>query len=85
MPFKIVEDKATGKFRLYNLKKKEYAKKTFNSKATAVSAGINYGRYRNEVLILKGNKLIKKETKKQPMHKMPDGSMMKGAKHPTKY
>ena len=58
MPFEIKKH-ANGKFKLYNLKKKEYAKPSFNSKKTVVSAGINYGRYRNEKLKLSGNKLIK--------------------------
>ena len=57
MPYRI--DKKGDKFKLYNIKKKEYVNKEFNSKESAVKAGQNFGRYRKEVLILKGNKLIK--------------------------
>jgi hypothetical protein len=55
MPYKI---KRVGeKYQLYNISKKKAVNKLFNSKATAVSAGKNYGNYRGEKLKLKGNKL----------------------------
>ena len=49
MPFQI--KKVGKKYKLWNLKKKVYVKKEFNSKMTAVSAGKNYMKYRNENLI----------------------------------
>jgi|TARA_R110002072_G_C7820794_1_gene523341 hypothetical protein len=58
MPYKI--DKINNKYKLYNLTKKEYVKKEFLTKQSAANAGINYGNYRNEKLVLKKNKLIKK-------------------------
>lgn len=57
MPFKI--EKKNNIYKLYNIKKKVYINKNFKSKESAAKAGINYGRYRNEKLILKNNKLIK--------------------------
>ena len=39
------------------LKKKTFVNKKFNTKASAVSAGKNYGNYRGEKLRAKGNKL----------------------------
>ena len=61
MPFQIKH--VNDKYKLYNIKKKEFVNKEFNSKETAAKAGINYGRYRKEKLILKGNKLIKANDK----------------------
>ena len=61
MPYEI--KKMNDKYKLYNIKKKEFVNKEFNSKETAVKAGINYGRYRKEKLILKGNKLVKSNDK----------------------
>jgi len=55
MPYSI--RKVRDKYQLYNIKKKKAVNKLFNSKATAVSAGKNYGNYRGERLKLKGNKL----------------------------
>ena len=58
MPYKIV--KINDHYKLYNMKKKKYVNKKYKSKQTAANAGINFGRYRKENLILKGNKLVKK-------------------------
>ena len=58
MPWDI-RRQANGKYKLYDLHKKAYAKATFNSRKTAISQGKNYARYRGEKLVLKGNKLIK--------------------------
>ena len=55
MPYKI--KKIKDRYQLYNIKKKKPIKKLFNTKASAVSAGKNYGNYRGEKLKLKGNKL----------------------------
>tara|TARA_B100000212_G_C27354019_1_gene524970 strand:- start:240 stop:425 length:186 start_codon:yes stop_codon:yes gene_type:complete len=56
MPYQI--KKINGKYKLYNLKKKEFVNKTFNTKESAISAGKNYMRYRKEKPVLKGNKLL---------------------------
>ena len=58
MPYQI--KKINNKYKLYNMKKKEFVNKEFKTKESAVNAGINYGRYRKENLILKNNKLVKK-------------------------
>jgi len=61
MPYRI--DKKDNVYKLFNLTKKEYVKKDFKTKETAISAGKNYMRYRKEVPILKGNRLINKTSK----------------------
>ena len=43
MPWRI--DKVGDKYKLYNLDKKRYVNKTFNSRESASSARQNYGRY----------------------------------------
>ena len=58
MPFQI--KKIGKKYKLWNIKKKVYVKKEFNSKETAVSAGMNYMKYRKEKPYLKGNKILSK-------------------------
>lgn len=58
MPYQI--KKVGKKYKLYNIKKKEYVNKEFNSKETAISAGKNYMRYRKETPIVKGNKILNK-------------------------
>lgn len=58
MPFEV-RKQADGKYKLYNLHKKTYAKPSFNSKETAISQGQNYMRYRNEKSVVKGNKILK--------------------------
>ena len=59
MPFEVIKQ-PNGKFKLWNLHKKVYAKKEFNSKKTALSAGMNYLRYRREVGYIIGNKILVK-------------------------
>jgi len=61
MPYRI--DKKDNVYKLFNLTKKEYVKKDFRSKETAISAGKNYMRYSGEKPILKGNRLINKTSK----------------------
>lgn len=58
MPFKI-EKQPDGKYKLYNIHKKEYAKASFKTKETAAKQGINWMRYRKERGKLVGNKIIK--------------------------
>ena len=43
MPWRI--DKVGDKFKLYNLDKKKYVNKSFNSRSSASSARKNYARY----------------------------------------
>ena len=62
MPFQIRES-PDGKFRLYNLHKKKYAKKIFKSRETAISQGLNWMRYRGEKGYVVGDKIL---------HKKPD-------------
>lgn len=58
MPYQI--KKVGDKYRLYNLSKKVFVNKFFNSKESAISAGKNYMRYRKEIPIVKGNKILNK-------------------------
>lgn len=58
MPFQVIEQ-PNGKYRLFNLHKKQYAKPLFNSKQTAISAGQNFMRYRGEKSKVVGNKILK--------------------------
>jgi len=59
MPYQI--KKVGDKYKLYNLKKKEFVNKTFNSKESAIKAGMNYMKFRKEKPVLKGNKLLNKK------------------------
>ena len=61
MPYRV--DKVGGSYKLYNLSKKTYVNKKYKSKEAAMNAGRNFGRYRKENLIPKGNKLVKAKTK----------------------
>tara|TARA_R100000231_G_C5312777_1_gene160931 strand:+ start:221 stop:412 length:192 start_codon:yes stop_codon:yes gene_type:complete len=63
MPYQI--KKVNGKYKLYNLKKKEFVKTNYKSKETAVKAGMNFMKYRKEKPVLVGNKLINKKDKKK--------------------
>ena len=57
MPFRI--DKVNNKFKLFNLTKKEYSKKEFNTKAGAIGFGKNAIRFRerkNSKVV--GNKIL---------------------------
>lgn len=65
MPFRI--DKKGDKFKLFNLTKKEYVKKEFNSREGAVGFGKNAIRYREKTdsKVIKNKILpIKKKNKK---------------------
>ena len=57
MPFRV--DKKEDKFKLFNLTKKEYGKKTFNSLESAISFGKNAIRFRER----KKSKVEKKKRK----------------------
>tara|TARA_R110002012_G_scaffold316436_1_gene531384 strand:- start:6789 stop:6974 length:186 start_codon:yes stop_codon:yes gene_type:complete len=59
MPYQI--KKVGKKYKLYNLHKKQYVNKEFNSKESALSAGKNYMRYRKEIPVVKGNKILNKK------------------------
>ena len=59
MPF-LVTRQPDGRYRLYNMHKKEYAKPYFNTKETAISAGRNLMRYRGEKSYVVGNRILKK-------------------------
>ena len=43
MPFKIIKE--GNKYRLYNLEKKQYTKKSFNSRQSALNMKKNYMNY----------------------------------------
>ena len=64
MPFRV--DKTDKGYRLYNLEKKTYAKRTFKTRQAAVNMKKTYMNY---------------DKKKKPVpkgsHRMPDGSIMK--------
>ena len=62
MPFEVIRQE-NGRYRLWNLHKKEYAKKSFLTKASALSAGMNYMRYRREQGYIFGNKILVKKKK----------------------
>ena len=57
MPFRV--DKVKDKFKLFNLTKKEYAKKEFNSMEGAIGFGKNSIRFRER----KDSKVSKKNGK----------------------
>ena len=59
MPYQI--KKEGDKYKLYNLKKKEFVNKLFNSKESAIKSGFNFMRYRKEDPVLKGNKILNKK------------------------
>jgi len=59
MPYLI--KKVNDKYKLYNIKKKEYVNKSFLSKETALNAGKNYMKYRKEEPLVKGNKILNKK------------------------
>ena len=61
MPYQI--NKVGKKYKLYDLSEKIFVNKEFNSKESAISAGKNYMRYRKEVPIVKGNKILNKNKK----------------------
>jgi len=58
MPFQI--KKVGKKYKLWNLMKKTFINKEFKTKETAISAGMNYMRYRKEKPFVKGNKILSK-------------------------
>ena len=73
MPFRV--DKTDKGYRLYNLEKKTYAKRTFKTRQAAVNMKKTYMNY---------------DKKKKPVpkgsHRMPDGSIMKDKDMPkSKY
>lgn len=59
MPYKV--EKKNNVYKLFNLSKKEYVKKDFKTKESAISAGKNYMRFRREEPILKGNRILNKK------------------------
>ena len=61
MPYQV--KKVGEKYQLWNIKKKEYIKKVFNSKESAISAGKNFMRYRKEEPYVVGNKILNKKKK----------------------
>jgi len=67
MPYqikKIKNNDNTYTYKLWNISKKEFVKKNFKTKESAVNAGINYMKYRKEKPVLVGNKLLNKKKKK---------------------
>lgn len=56
MPYQV--KKVGDKYQLWNITKKEYVNKKYNSKETAVKSGMNFMRYRKEKPYLKGNKIL---------------------------
>jgi hypothetical protein len=66
MPFRI--DKTDKGYRLYNLEKKTYAKRTFKTRQAAVNMKKTYMNY---------DKTKKKKAVPKGSHRMPDGTIMK--------
>ena len=60
MPFQV-KKQPNGKYKLWNIKKKVYAKPSYNSKEAAINAGKNFMRYRNEKPVVKKNKIVTKK------------------------
>ena len=58
MPYQV--KKEGSKYRLYSLSKREYTKRDFNSRASAISQGKNWMKYRGEKPIVKGDKILSK-------------------------
>ena len=59
MPYEIRQK--GNKFKLYNLHKKEYVNIDFKSKESALNAGKNFMRYRKEIPVVKGNRILNKK------------------------
>ena len=62
MPYQVKKQK-DGTYKLWNLKKKEYANKTFKTKETALKMGEVWMKYRKEKPQIKGNKITDKNKK----------------------
>lgn len=60
MPF-LIKRQPDGRYRLWNLHKKAYAKPTYKTKESAANAGKNFMRYRGEKPVLVGNKILAKK------------------------
>ena len=56
MPYEIRQ--VGNKWRLYNLHKKKYAKKSFNSKQAAINSAKVYMKYRYEHPYVQGNYVL---------------------------
>ena len=68
MPFRL--EKGGDKFKLFNLTKKEYARKEFNSREGAIGFARNAIRYREKVdSKVVGNKILPKKKKKKKKKK----------------
>ena len=61
MPYEV--RKVKNKFKLYNLHKKKYVNVNYKTKESALSAGKNFMKYRKEKPVVKGNKILNKNTK----------------------
>ena len=58
MPYQV--KKVGDKYKLWNISKKEYVNKSYNSKETAIKSGMNFMRYRKEKPYVKGSKILSK-------------------------
>jgi hypothetical protein len=74
MPFRV--EKTDKGYRLYNLEKKTYAKRTFKTRQAAVNMKNTYMKY---------DKTKKKKAVPKGSHRMPDGSIMKDSDMKKKY
>lgn len=63
MPFEVRSVK--GKYKLWKINEKTYAKPTFNTRESAINAGMNYMRYRREQPYVSGNKILSKKKGKK--------------------
>jgi len=62
MPFEI--KKVQDKYKLFNLSKKQFVKAAYKTKQTAINAGKNFMKYRNENPLVRGNKILNKKKSK---------------------
>ena len=58
MPYLV--KKVADKYRLWNIKKKTFVNKVFNTKESAIATGVNYMKYRKEKPQVIGNRIVNK-------------------------
>ena len=59
MPYQI--KKINGKYRLYKKSKDKYVNVQYKTRQSAINAGMNFMRYRGEIPILVGNRIVSKK------------------------
>tara|TARA_R100000654_G_scaffold28502_2_gene53105 strand:+ start:8776 stop:9204 length:429 start_codon:yes stop_codon:yes gene_type:complete len=82
MPYQI--KKVGKKYKLFKIKEKTFVNKEYNSKESAVKAGMAMMRYRKEKPVLKGNKLLNANKMKKELTKEQKETLKEHSKHHSK-